>query len=187
MQLGNVTTDAAKDYGITFARQQYVASLPEQVVDGENVEQVQVGTDDQGNPIMEERRTPRMVPNPARGMSDAAYLLARIGTMIDSWAEQADMVSPPPAPPPGTINGVPQELRKWQVLVGLGRDGIRGPVLAFIGTLSQAAQDLWNESTAVDRGSPLFDIAKAKLGWTDAQIDDMFVRYSAITVADVTA
>lgn len=28
MQLGNVTTDPAKDYGITFARQQYADGLP---------------------------------------------------------------------------------------------------------------------------------------------------------------
>lgn len=86
-----------------------------------------------------------------------------------------------------TVNGVPQSIHKWQALVGMGKDGIRDSVLTFITTLSQAAQDLWAESTMVERSSPLFTIAEAKLGWTSAQIDDMFTRYNAITLADVTA
>lgn len=86
-----------------------------------------------------------------------------------------------------TVNGVPQAIHKWQVMVGLGKDGIRDSVMAFITTLSQAAQDLWAESTMVERSSPLFAIAESKLGWTSAQIDDMFTRYNAITLADITA
>jgi hypothetical protein len=87
---------------------------------------------------------------------------------------------------PAAINGVPQTMHKWQALIGLRRDGLHDGVVAFLATLSPEAQDLWNESTMVERGSPLFVIAKTRLGWTDAQIDDMYVRYSKITLADVT-
>jgi hypothetical protein len=78
------------------------------------------------------------------------------------------------------------EIRKWQALIGMQRDGIKQTVLAFIGSLSQDAQDFWAGSTAIERSSPLFAAAKAHFGWTDAQIDDMFRRYSLITGSDIT-
>ena len=75
MQLGNVTTDAAKDYGITYARQQYNASLPATIKSGAG----------------------EQVPNPALVASDAAYLLARIGTDAQRQLEAHQATAAAPA------------------------------------------------------------------------------------------
>lgn len=109
MQLGNVTTDAAKDYGITFVRTQFNASQPATIQNGTHTEQVQVGQDDGGAPIFEAREVPTMVPNPALFATDFDYAAARIGAMVasavDSWAKQADEASanPPPSADPGSV------------------------------------------------------------------------------------
>lgn len=76
MQLGNVTTEAAKDYGITFVRQQYVAGL----------------ADDHPDKTMTDW--------------DYAWsrLGAMIAGAVDSWAQQADAAAN--TPPTGTPGGV---------------------------------------------------------------------------------
>lgn len=124
------------------------------------------------------------LPNPALSPNDTAFVQMKAGELVQAWFKKHA------APPPGAVvraDGVPLELRKWQVLIGLRRDAMLDQVLTFIGTLSQEAQDLWRESTAVDRDSPLFELAKQHFGWTDATIDGMYLRYSQITLADVAA
>lgn len=140
-------------------------------------------------------RVPVMIANPRYFATDEAYMISRNADIVSSYVSQAIAAgapgapspapSPAPAPSPG-VTGTVQELPKWKVLVGLARDGIKDQVVQFIGTMSPEAQALWDGATAVQRNSPLFTVAKTAFGWTDAMIDDMFARYSLITVDGIT-
>ena len=161
MELGNVITDPAKDYGITFAREKYNASLPQTIlVDGEQV------------------------PNPALLASDSQYLLLRIGTMVDSWAQQADQVAPPPPPPPGPINGVPQAVTKRQGRQALVLAGKLSLVQQAIDALPEPQRTLmqieWDDSTEFHRQRPSLIQLGTAIGLTSQDIDNLFIQAAAL-------
>src|SRR5207253_1464762 len=129
-------------------------------------------------------------PNPALIASDAAYLLARIGTMVDSWAQQADMVSPPPAPPPGTVNGIPQEVTRRQARQALALTGKLDLVQGCINSIPDAMQREmvqieWDDSQVFQRQRPSLialatNPAPYGLGMTLADLDALFVRAASL-------
>lgn len=88
---------------------------------------------------------------------------------------------------PAIVNGVPQFVKKWQLLAGLRKDGMYAGVMAYINALPPAAKDLWDGSQGIERTSPFIPAFKAQFGLTDAVVDGMFQRYAAMTQADVLA
>jgi hypothetical protein len=92
---------------------------------------------------------------------------------------QAQLAAVQPAPPASSF------IKKWQLNAGLRKDGIYDAVTQYINSLPPSAKDLWDGSAGVDRSSPFLAGFKAQFGKTDADLDDMFARYSAITQEDV--
>jgi hypothetical protein len=95
------------------------------------------------------------------------------------------LVVPYVEPPPPEVPPVPEFVKKWQLLAGLRMDGIHAPVMAYIEGLPPAVQDLWDGSAGVERTSPFLAAFKAQFGKSEADLDGMFIRYAAITQADV--
>lgn len=207
-----VTVDDSKTFAITFARTESNKLQSAQIPDpsgatmddpsgamvpdpsGAMTPDPSGATNPDGSAMlvlaMVPQQLPVMVPNPNYFTTDEDYMISRNAQMVESYVKQAvDAGAPSPAPPPPSpgVTGQVTELPKWKVLVGLARDGIKAQVLGFIATMSDEAQALWDGATAVQRDSPLFGAAKTAFGWTDAMIDDMFTRYSQITMADITA
>jgi hypothetical protein len=89
------------------------------------------------------------------------------------------------------IDGVPQFVKKWQLWAGLRMDdptlATYNAVKAYTASFTGALKDLWDDSTGVERTAPALDGFKSGFGKTDADLDDMFTRYAAITQADVVA
>lgn len=163
MELGNVTTDPTKDYGITFVREQHNSSLPPVIINGEG----------------------ELVPNPDLMPSDYAYLLARIGSMVDSWARQADLaVAPPPPPPPGVINGVPQVVTKRQGRQALALAGKLDDVQNAINALPEPQRTLmqieWDDSTEFHRQRPSLIQLGTAIGLTSEDIDNLFIQAASL-------
>jgi hypothetical protein len=48
-------------------------------------------------------------------------------------------------------------------------------------------RDLWLDSTGIERTAPALSDFKTAFGKTDADLDDMFTRYAAITLAQASA
>jgi hypothetical protein len=184
----SVTHDEIYREAITGIMEEANAAMSQTVPDPSGAtEQVRVGGTDEA-PVMQTR--PVMIPNPALYPSPEAYMIARSGDLARSYKQQWDTRIRPPAQPEQPLpspTGQVLEIAKWKALVGLEQDGLTATVNAFIASLSPQAQALWNASASIQRSSPLFAVAKQHLGWTDAQIDNMFTRYSQITLADVSA
>lgn len=181
-----VKLDEALRPGITAARLARNASLPQTVQNGTTTVPMLQGTDEEGEPVLVDREVPNMVPNPDLIATDEGYMVWMNVQAARSYNKQHGTVTTPSPEPQGGGSGQVLEVRKWQALIGLQRDGIKQQVLDFIATLSEEAQAFWEGSTAIERSSPLFAAAKQHFGWSDAVIDDMFNRYSRITAADIT-
>lgn len=164
-----------KRYGIAAARALFNASQPATVNDGA------------GNQI----------PNPALFASDEAYLTARCGDLVDGWCLQADVANaPPPAPPPpGVINGVPQEVSARQAVQELIATGYHSDVEAdskvyqCINRIADPVQRAFmraefDRSQVFLRQRPSLMLLALTpspngLGMTAADLDQMFVRAAA--------
>lgn len=165
MQIANVTTDPGKDDGITYARQQYNASLPATVP----------------GPLNEAGEVTQ-VPNPDLSPSDSHYLMMRVASMVDSWYQQYEQ-SQAYVPPvtPGTINGVPQEVTRRQgiqALINTGMLALVQPAIDAITnpTLRATMQNEWDNSQTFQRQRPaLISLATGSLGLTLQQLDGLFI------------
>ncbi len=91
----------------------------------------------------------------------------------DLW-DGTTLTTPPPPPPP-----VPPSVSKLQLKMALGNQW--AAVDAAI-KADQALLDAWTLAAAVDRYSPMMLGAAQALGFTDAQIDNLFRKAAAITV-----
>jgi hypothetical protein len=141
------------------------------------------------SPISSEINTAALADNAAKDIAlkaateaQAAAEAARDAALAEAATLTAQLAALQPV-----INGVPQFVKKWQLLAGLRMDNIYTPVMAFINALPPAALDLWSGSAGVERDSPFLVPFKSQFGKTDADLDSMFTRYSAITQADVLA
>ncbi len=89
------------------------------------------------------------------------------------------------------IDGVPQFIKKWQLWAGLRMDDptltLYGAVKAYTESFTGMKRDLWLDSTGIERTAPALEGFKAGFHKTDADIDDMFTRYAAITLAQASA
>lgn len=90
-----------------------------------------------------------------------------------------------------TVNGVPQFIKKWQLWAGLRMDDpsltLYKAVKAYTESFTGMMRDLWLDSTGIERTAPALAGFKAGFGKTDADLDDMFTRYAAITLAQASA
>lgn len=88
------------------------------------------------------------------------------------------------------INGVPQFIKKWQLWAGLRMDdpslATYNAVKAYTESFTGMKRDLWLDSTGIERSAPALDGFKAGFHKTDADLDDMFTRYAAITLAQAS-
>lgn len=165
-----ITIPEDKRYGVTFAREQRNASLPQTVTDG----------------------TGKQVPNPDLIASDEAYVAWVLALGVDSWCTQAGVANaPPPAPPPpGTINGVPQEVSRRQARQALALAGKLSLVPGCIAAIPDATQRQmvqieWDDSQVFLRQRPTLialatNPAPYGLGMTLAALDAIFVQAATL-------
>ena len=89
------------------------------------------------------------------------------------------------------INGVPQFIKKWQLWAGLRMDdpslATYNAVKAYTEAFTGMKRDLWLDSTGIERVAPSLADFKSDFGKTDADLDDMFTRYAAITLEQASA
>lgn len=89
-------------------------------------------------------------------------------------------------PPPAAVAPVPQEVGPAQLRVALIMSGVASseaaldalvtPIIDGIAdpTEREIARVLWTRATAFKRSYPLIEAARIALGWTPAQVDDLF-------------
>lgn len=163
---GMITINDDVVYGITAARLDFNASIPQTIP---------------GPPA--EDGTATTVPNPDLIASDWDYFTSRASGMVASWANQHKASAPPVSVPPVVINLVPQSVDMVKVAVYFVRIGVADAVNDAIAAAGPEAQAIWARSKTVQRQNPLvLQIAHDVLHWTDAEIDNHFVQADKVVV-----
>jgi hypothetical protein len=80
--------------------------------------------------------------------------------------------APPPAPPPPPP--VPDQVTNFQARAALRRAGLLDPVHDALRAAGGEAWDAWEYANHVYRNGALVRAFAAQLGFTEAQIDDLF-------------
>ena len=78
-----------------------------------------------------------------------------------------------PAPP--IVSAIPECVSMKQARLVLLQNGLLSAVNAVILTMPEAAQIEWEFSADVHRENALVIAMQSLLGWTDAQMDDLFI------------
>jgi hypothetical protein len=94
------------------------------------------------------------------------------GWTWEAWvAEQAP-------PEPATV---PPEVTNFQMRAALRGAGVLQQVAAFVADLGDdVAIDAWEYANFISRSGALVAAAKATLGWSDEQVDQLFIAAAAI-------
>jgi hypothetical protein len=93
------------------------------------------------------------------------------------WLWDGETLSPPPAPPPVVPDSVTMaQARKSLILSGVSITSVNAAIAAIPdATQRQLAETDWEYSTSVRRDSALMASLAPALGFTDEQIDEMFL------------
>ena len=122
------------------------------------------------------------VTRPAEPLSkyaDTVVLWACNGTEYVGY-EAGDALPPPPPPP----SSVPQEVTKRQALQALILaeldDEVDAALAAIPGIPGKLARAEWAESKMVERNRPLVKQMTQTLGWTEQQVDQLFITAASL-------
>lgn len=80
----------------------------------------------------------------------------------------------PWVPPP------PRSVTPRQARIALNTMGLRQQVEDAVAAAGQDIQDTWNYAVSIDRDHPTFQALAVQLGFTDAQLDDLFRTASEV-------
>lgn len=81
--------------------------------------------------------------------------------------------------------GVPQEVSPLQMRRALRALGLKPAIDAFVASKGDEAQEAWDYAVAIRRDDPLVELARAALGKSQAELDDIFRLAATITAASI--
>jgi hypothetical protein len=134
------------------------------IADNKVVEIINGMADEEGNEIPIEHR---FHPDFVAQLVD----VTGVADVVPGWDYGQGTFSPP-APIGPTV---PQSVSPLQARKALRQQGLLATVQGAVAAADADTQDAWEYATSFDRNSPFVLGMAQVLGWTDAQLNDLFV------------